>query len=258
MANLAFSGTGSNVSTTPGGYSGVLTFSSNVTVQDGTAGNSVVSAVAPQVVRPSAVSTGVMASNTSLISSANDNNSGKLTIAMILNAKATLSANGVDPVTDFGNYAFYADPLHMTGLYQDPAFQFFFRGENKSPEYKRGLIAELLGVSIVETNLNPVQNLAGVGVVRRGILTGQGALVEAEFTNNAYVEAEAADRDMITVVDGIAHVTREALDPLKQVLTQSWTYIGGFVAPTDVTTNPTTVPTSNNSSLKRAIVVESL
>jgi hypothetical protein len=53
-------------------------------------------------------------------------------------------------------------------------------------------------------------------------------------------------------------VTREALDPLKQVLTQSWTYIGGFVAPTDVTTNPTTVPTSNNSSLKRAIVVESL
>ncbi|OYV54257.1 MAG: DUF4043 domain-containing protein, partial [Acidocella sp. 21-58-7] len=38
---------GSNVSTTPGGVSGVLTFATNVTVADGTAGNAVVSAVAP-------------------------------------------------------------------------------------------------------------------------------------------------------------------------------------------------------------------
>lgn len=259
MSGLAFSGTSSNSSITPGGYSGTLTFSANVTVADATAGNLMQAANAPLVIRPSVASTNVMATTTGAISSANDINNGKLTMQMILQAKATMSANGVPPVTAAGNYVFYADPIHMTGLFQDPAFQFFFRGQDKSQEYKKGLIADLLGLSIVETNLNPVQNYTGVGIVRRAALCGQGALVEGVFTRDAYSAAAGVDDgNMTTVVDDIAHVTREPIDALKQVVTQAWSYIGGFVAPTDTTTNVNTIPTATNSALKRAAIIESL
>lgn len=260
LANLAFSGSSSNSSTTPGGFSGTLTFSGNVTVADGTLGNAVISATAPSIMRPSVAATGVMAPTTAAISQSNDINNGQLTMQMILTAKAQLSANGVQPVSAAGNYILYADPVHLTGLYKDPAFQFFFRGKPDTPEYKRGVVAELLQCAIVETNLNPVQTLTGVGTVRRAILTGQGALVEGTFSRTAYGEAMKVDDadGMVTIVDDIAHVTREPLDTLKQVVTQSWSYIGGFVAPTDVTTNPNTIPTATNAAYKRASIIESL
>ncbi len=43
---------GTNASTAPGGVSGQLTFSANVTVADGTAGNAVQAATASAIVRP--------------------------------------------------------------------------------------------------------------------------------------------------------------------------------------------------------------
>lgn len=255
-----FAADGSNVSTAPGGVSGTLTFSTTVTVADGTALNAVVSAVAPFVIRPSTTSANVMAPTTAAISSTNDINSGKLTMQMILQGKATMAANGVPVVDSTGMYHLYVDPLQATGLYSDPAFQQFFRGQVTTEEYRQGVVAELLGVRIEETNLNPVQTLAGVGTVRRGMLVGQGALVEGIFTNEAYSEALAgvdAD-DMISIIDGIAHVTREPLDALKQVVTQTWSYIGGFVVPTDTTTTAATIPTANSSAQKRGILLESL
>ncbi len=251
---------GTNVSTTPGGISGTLTFASNVSTTDGTAGNAVVSAVAPYVLRPSTTSGNVMAATTAAISATNDINSAKLTMQMILQAKATMSANGVQPVAETGMFHLYLDPLQASGLFADSEFQLLFRGtETKSPEMRRAIVNDLLGVSLFETNLNPVQALSGVNV-RRGMLVGQGALVEGVFTREGYAAAEQVDDadDMITVVDDIAHVTREPLDALKQVVTQSWSYIGGFSVPSDITTNTNTIPTASNSSFKRGIVLESL
>ncbi len=248
-----------NVSTAPGGLSGSLTFTGNVTAADATVGNAVVSAVAPVVLRPLNATSNAMAATTPGIAAGADVNGAKLTMQLVLNAKATMKANGVPPVSATGNYIFYADPLQMTGLYSDPAFQFFFRGRPDSSEYRRGLVAEMLGVDIVETNINPVQVLAGVGTVRRGILCGQGALVEGVFTREGYAASAQADDDaMITIVDDIAHITREPLDALKQVVTQTWNYIGGFAVPSDINTNPNTIPTANNSAFKRAIILESL
>eukprot|EP00697_Spironema_sp_BW2_P004993 gnl/Spiro4/16744_TR9014_c0_g1_i1.p2 gnl/Spiro4/16744_TR9014_c0_g1~~gnl/Spiro4/16744_TR9014_c0_g1_i1.p2 ORF type:complete len:454 (+),score=33.84 gnl/Spiro4/16744_TR9014_c0_g1_i1:4193-5554(+) len=255
-----FAADGTNVSTAPGGVSGTLTFSASVTVADGTAGNAVVSAVAPYVIRPKTTAGSIIAPSTAAISAANDVNGGRLTMDMILNAKATMSANGVPVSNSSGMYNLYLDPIQATGLYSDPAFQQFFRGQVTTEEYRQGIIAEMLGVRLQETNLNPVQTLAGVGTVRRAILCGQGALVEGEFTASAYRQALAADDedDSITIVDGIAHVTREPLDALKQVVTQSWSYIGGFVVPSDTTANPNTIPTASNAAFKRAIMLESL
>jgi hypothetical protein len=258
VTGLAFSGTGSNTTTTPGGYSGVLTFATNVTIPDGTLNNAVVSAVAPSVLRPSVSATGLMVPATTGIVPANDINNGRLTIQMILQGKAQLKANNV-PELENGLYNCYADPIHLTGLYQDPAFQFFFRGKPDTPEYRKGAIAELLGVTVIETNLNPVQQLAGVGTVRRAVVCGAGALVEGTFTRTGYEKAnEVDDGNLTTIVDDIAHITREPIDALKQVVTQSWSYIGGFVAPTDTTANPTTIPTASNAAFKRAVIIESL
>jgi hypothetical protein len=254
---------GSNVSTTPGGISGTLTFSTSVTVADGTALNPVISSVAPFIMRPSSSSGNVMATTTTAISSTSDINNGKLTMGMILEAKATMSANGVPVVDSTGMYHLYIDPLQATGLYSDPAFQQFFRGQVTTEEYRQGIVAQLLGVRVQETNLNPVQtNLVGTvgGNVRRGILCGQGALVEGVFTNEAYrnnLEGEDKD-DSIVIVDDIALVTREPLDALKQVITQTWSYMGGFAVPTDTTTTSATIPTANTSAAKRAIILESL
>ena len=263
MNGLAFSGTGANTSTAPGGFSGVLTFSTNVTVADATILNAVVAATAPLIIRPSLASTNVQAATTAAISSANDVNNGKLTMQMVLDGKAALSSNAVPPSERTGNYILYCDPTQMTGLYQDQAFQRFFVGKPDSKEYRQGLIAELLGVDVVETNQSAVQtslfNTVG-GNVRRALLCGQGALIEGEFTGDAYGAAAAVDDadGMITVVDGIAHVTREPLDVLKQVVTQTWAYIGGFCAPTDALTNPNTIPTATNAAYKRALILESL
>jgi hypothetical protein len=61
---------------------------------------------------------------------------------------------------------------------------------------------------------------------------------------------------LISVVDGIAMVTREPIDRLQQIIAQSWYWIGGFCAPSDLGTNPTTVGTASNSTFKRAVMVE--
>ena len=257
MTGLAFSGASTNTSTTPGGYSGTLTFSSPVSLADGTLGNAVVAATAPQVMRPTSSVTGVAAPTTAQIASANALNAGHLTMQMVLTAKATLSANGVPPVDATGMYHCYADPLQMVGLFSDPAFQQLFRGQEESMEFRKGLVTDLLGVQFIETNLNPVQTAGGFGTIRRAALCGQGALVEGVFTNTAYEAAAQVGDGMITVVDGIAHVTRAPLDVLKQVVSQAWAYIGGFVASTDMTTSPMTVPTASNASFKRALILES-
>lgn len=249
---------GTSTSTAPGGQSGTLIFSSNVTVADGTAGNSVISAVAPSVQRPYNSTSNVMAANTGAISGTTSLNNGRVTAQMILAAKASLKSNNVPPGPN-GNYVGYFDPVQLTGLYGDNEFQLFFRGQAQSAEWRRGKVSELLGVDIVETNMNPSTNVPGVGLVRRGIVCGRGAIIEGEFTGTAYQDTMRANvNGDVTIVDGIAHVTRAPLDALLQVFTQAWSYIGGWTTPTDTTANPTTLPTATNAALKRAVIIESL
>jgi hypothetical protein len=251
---------GSNVSISPGGVSGTLTFATSVTVADGTAKQPVQSAVAPLVQRPYDAATGtVMAASAWGISTSTSGNGGKLTMQMLLNAKAQLSANGVMPVDETGLYHFYTSPLQSVGLFADPDFKLLFRGQPTTEEFRRGVVAEILGVQLIETNLNPSAAYAGVGTVKYGAMCGEGALVEGVFTRNGYAGAEESDDDdMIEIVDDIAHITREPLDALKQVVTQSWSYIGGFTVPSDITTNPNTIPTASNSAFKRGVMLESL
>ena len=234
-----------NASTAPSGVSGVLTFSSSVSVADGTAGNTVTAATASAIVRPNS------RANTALLAT-----SDTLTMGTLLNAVATLRLNAVPEID--GAYNCYLDPISARQLFADNDFRQLFTGATSGNQvFKRGMVNDFLGLRFVPTTEAYVQTHPTItgAVIRRPIICGQGALIEGDFEGMA--EADVAPRDaIVSLVDGVCMVTREPIDRLQQIIAQSWYWIGGFCTPSDVTTNPATIPTATNSAFKRAVMVE--
>lgn len=240
-----------NVSTAPGGISGTLTFSANVTVADGTAGQAVVAATAPLVIRPNgrlttaalATSTGTTAADT-------------LGVQQVLAGVATLRRNNVPMIN--GAYHCYLDDLQLLSLFRDDDFKLLYRGAYGSDEYRSGQVIELLGVRFIPTTEAPQQKSLGAGAIHRALLVGQGALVEGDYANTGHSDIPDGERALIEMIDSVAMVTREPLDRLRQIIAQSWYWIGGFALPTDMTASVDIIPTATNSYLKRGVVIESL
>ena len=240
---MTFSGASVNSSTTPGGFSGALTFSANVLVADQTIGATVTAPNAPSVIRPSG------RGNTSLLTAAD-----ALTMGNLLDAVAQLRLNNIPEVN--GAYNCYLDPKSARQLFADPDFKQLFQGTTSAtPVFKAGLVNDFLGLRFMPTTEAYTQTLAGVGTVRRPIICGQGALIEGGFSDIAHTDVTPAD-SIISMVDGVAMVTREPLDRLQQIVAQSWYWIGGYCTPSDVTTNSTTLPTATNATFKRAVMIE--
>lgn len=235
----------SNVSQAPGGISGVLTFGTSVTVADATQGNTVQAATASAILRPNG------RGNTTLIQATD-----QLDMATLLNAVATLRQNAVPEID--GAYNCYLDPQSARQLFSDQAFQRLFTGAtNANSVYKRGLVNDFLGLRFVPTTesyVTPHPTLSGA-LVRRPIVCGRGALIEGDFAGMD--KSDLAPKDaIVSIVDNVAMVTREPIDRLQQIIAQSWYWIGGFCAPSDTTTSPTTIPTATNAAFKRAVMVE--
>jgi hypothetical protein len=234
-----------NVSTAPGGISGTLTFSTSVSVSDGTAGNAVQAANASIVVRPNARTTtaGLVATDT-------------LSMSNLLDAVATLRMNAVPEID--GVFNCYLDPVSARQLFADEDFQRLFQGATSANQvFKQGMINDFLGLRFIPTTEAFIQvhpTLPGA-VIRRPIVCGKGALIEGDF---AGMDADdVAPRDsIVSIVDGVAMVTREPIDRLQQIIAQSWYWMGGFCAPSDTTTNPTVIPTATNAAYKRAVMIE--
>jgi len=236
-----------NISTAPGGISGTLTVSSNISTTDGAAGNAVVSSVAPNVIRPNG-------RLTSAALAAGDT----LGIQNVLAAVAALRRNNVPSIN--GAYNCYLDDLQLLGLFRDADFKYLYRGAYGSEEYRSGQVIELLGVRFIPTTEAPQQAAinAAAGPIHRAIVLGQGALVEGNFAGTGYSDIPGVDTALLEMIDGVAMVTREPLDRLRQIIAQSWYWIGGFALPTDVTADASIIPTATNSYLKRGVVIESL
>lgn len=234
-----------SVSTTPGGISGELTFATNVSLTDGTVGNTVQAANASVIIRPGG------ATNTSLLGPTNT-----LTMGSLLDAVAKLRLNNVPDLG--GVYHCHLDPVSARQLFADPDFKQLFTMGYDTETFRRGeLVSPFLGLRFVPTTEAYVQPLPGQAglYVRRPIVCGQGALIEGDYAGMA--EEDVAPRDaVISIIDGVAMVTREPIDRLQQIIAQSWYWIGGFTAPTDVTTNATTIPTATNAAYKRAVMIE--
>jgi hypothetical protein len=225
--------------------SGVLTFSGNVSVSDGTAGNAVTAANASVIVRPSQrATTGAL------------NATDMLTMSCLLDAVAKLRMNAVPEID--GVYNCYLDPVSARQLFADPDFKQLFQGATSANQvFRQGMTNDFLGLRFIPTTEAFVQahpTLAGL-MVRRPIICGQGALIEGDFAGMAAEDVVPKD-SIVAVVDDVAMVTREPIDRLQQIIAQSWYWIGGFCAPSDTTTNPTTIPTATNAAFKRAAMVE--
>ena len=234
-----------NVSTAPNGVSGVLTFSGNVSVADGQTANPVQGATSSLIVRPNARqgSAQLVAGDT-------------LTMGSLLDAVTFLRRNAV-PTID-GAYNCYIDPVSSRQLFTDPDFKLLFQGTaTSSATFENGVVSDFLGIRFVPTTEAPVQAHPSIAnaYIRRPILCGKGALIEADFAGMAANDVAPEDA-IVSVIDNIAMVTREPLDRLQQIIAQSWYWIGGFCAPTDTTTNPSTVPTATNAAFKRAVIIE--
>jgi hypothetical protein len=236
-----------NVSTAPGGISGVLTFGSNVTTSDGTALTTVQAATSSLILRPNS------RSNTAQLGVGDT-----LSMSNVLDAVAGLRVNAVPDID--GAYNCYLDPVSARQLFADQDFQRLFIGATSANEIFKpgqGVINEFLGLRFVLTNESYVQphpSIAGA-FVRRPIVVGQGALVEGDFAGMA-ADDVAPKGAIVSLVDGVCMVTREPLDRLQQIIAQSWYWIGGFCAPSDTTTNSQTVPTATNATFKRAAMIE--
>lgn len=237
-----------NTSKAPGGISGTLTLSSNVTVADGTDGMAVVSAVAPNVIRPNGrLSTAALAAG------------DMLGIQNVLAGVAALRRNNVPDVDGF--YNCYLDDLQLLGLFRDPDFKELYRGGYGTETYRHGQVIELLGVRFIPTTEAPQQAAitASAGPIHRALLVGQGALVEGNYADTGYSDLpDRREVDLVEMVDDVCMVTREPLDRLRQIIAQSWYWIGGFALPTDTTASTNIIPTATNSYLKRGVVIESL
>ena len=244
-------------STAPGGISGTLTFSTNVSMSDGTEGQAVIASIAPLVLRPNGrMTTAALAAPNGVYGASNFMPGDTLGIQTVLAAVAALRSNNVPTIN--GAYHCYLDDTQLLGLFRDGDFKYLYRGAYGSDAYQTGSIIELLGVRFIPTTEAPQQASLGNGPIHRAVVCGQGALVEGDFAGNGHLDIPDAEASLIEMVDGVCMVTREPLDRLKQVIAQSWYWIGGFALPTDLTANTSIIPTATNSYLKRAVVIESL
>jgi hypothetical protein len=245
---------GSNVSTVPGGFSGTLTFSGNVTVADGTVLNGVAHANAPVIVRPNGKWTGgsaygILTATPALVST------DVLTLSVVEDGIANLRNN-----TGYaGLVNMYLDNVSMRQLFADQDFKLMYQGQYGSPEARQGKVFELMGANFIPTTEALVQTHPTNAAlkVRRPILCMPGALVEGDFAGMAQKAADLAGANSeVTMVDSVSMVTRGPIDRLAQIVAQSWFWIGGFVAPSDATATTAIIPTAGAQYLKRAVVLE--
>lgn len=263
----------SNVSSaaTTGGTSGTLTTSANVSTTNGTAGKRVLAGNAPLIVRPN------NRASTDLIQA-----SDLLNMSSILAAVAYMRNNAVPTVN--GRYNLYLDATSMNQLFADPEFQILTRGVGtRDSDYQEAWVYEFLDVRFIQTTqafIQPPQAGAPVPVaqtIHRPILCGQGCVIESIFGKGMDAIKNTAERGTVgdveqmiamrnpfninvfqkdALMDGFYMYIRHPLDRLGQIISQTSNYIGGFVVPTDVTTNSTIIPTASSAAYKRCVIFE--
>lgn len=247
---------GSSASIYPGslagttdGLSGTLTFS---TATAPVTGDAIVAANAPKIFRPSGkITTTQLASG------------DVLTLNTILNAVAYLRDNGVPAMPD-GSYKCILDNTSMRALFADQDFKVLFAGRDMSTEFRSADIVNLLGVEFIPTteayvqapSAVPTPNLAVT--VRRPIIIGAEALLQGTFEGlEQWLNRDGFEPiGYVMLVNDIAQIVRPPLDRLQRTVSMTWTWVGGFAVPTDLTATTSIIPTSSNALYKRAAVIE--
>lgn len=202
---------------------GTLTLNAAVT---SVIGDSVISSYAPASLRPNSRTTSY------------DIVAGDLFDANLLNqASATLMSLGVQPF-DNGYYKAILDPFQLQRVY-DTALNTGLRLTPDDPEFMRGAVGIMNGVMLYQSNQTPNETNEGGVLVHRGIVVGK----EPGYEVRSSLIADWLDRSRGINAHGyvefspnnyVAMIMRNPIDTLQQEVTDSWSFIGNWVAATDV------------------------
>lgn len=203
---------------------GTLTLSASTAV---IIGDSVISNFAPVSIRPNAKTT-----------SFNLAGSDVMTFAVLNAASHTLMSMAVPPHPETGFYHAYLDPFQIQQLVNDGAIQKVYETHEDSAVFQRGAVGVVANCLIFNALQSPNEaNEAGV-TVRRGIVTGdcagyevRSSLINDWLASNNLSATGYVDFSPETYV---AMILRTPQDALQQVVTNAWSFIGNWVAATDV------------------------
>jgi hypothetical protein len=230
------------------GASGTLTLDATVSIAEG---DILVAGDAPAVFRPNGKQSAFGLANTDTIGA-----------QLIINGVAELRANGVKPPLGNGTYPCYIDPIVDAQFFTDPQYQIMSQGQFQSPDFKNGRVSQNFGVTFVPTTNAPSFTLTNSGSaqisVRHALISGEKYVQESPFQGTYDAIRSMPDMGVsdFRFVDDIVMVNRMPLDRAGQIMSQGWYWIGGFVAPTDVTINKAVIPSASAARYKRAAVIQ--
>ncbi len=243
------------------GASGTLTLSGAYAGTAAVAGDTVVASDGAYIVRPGTVPN----TNRNQLAA-----SQTLSLVTLANAVAKLKARNVPPLPN-GNYLCIIDPTIWPQLLSDSAFQYSTMGALRESDgsgyFKNSMVNRTLGLEFVNSNLVPrfntassTGNNANAVYARHAVVGGMGLLIKGTFQGSldAARQAQGMQNSDIKFIEKakISLITRAPLDRLQEFIMQSWRWVGGFVAPTDVTSTPLIIPTTDYARYKRCVVIE--
>jgi hypothetical protein len=252
VIGVAFDGTNTstaNIASGAYGASGTLTLSAALSGFSIASGDALIASDGAYIVRPNGK-----------VSRNDLNAADTASLLQFTTAKAKLASRAIRPMKN-GMYACIVDPLVLNQLYADPQFIRATQGTwNVSPVFTEGIIAKGVGLEFVSSTTIPTFTIPNsIHVAKRAIVVGQGALENCPF-EGAFTAMERA-KSMDSIADfrrvkDVILITRPPLNRFADTITQTWRWVCGFVAPTDVLSNATVIPTSDGSRYKRAVQIE--
>jgi hypothetical protein len=256
----AATATGTNVSVYPSDVPGI----------QGSAGTSGYLTISPPAANAPNAGDGLVAANAATVLRPNGktattqlNIGDVLTLGLCLDGVTILRNNAVPNYPD-GGYRLIVDNVGMRQLFADQQFLIAYAARYNSTEYQSGQIFQLLGITFIPTNEAYYQiatPTSGIGInvpVRRPVLMGAESLLEGNFEGLRYYNLREG-YDPISVsylVDNILLILRPPLDRMGRNASLTYTWIGDYAIPTDVTTTPAIIPTASNATYKRVVVFE--
>lgn len=179
------------------------------------------------------------------------------TLATFRSAVARLRKMNVPTIG--GNYVCHMDPDTEAQLFADSDFKQAYQGRGDSTVFGSMSIGTFVGIDWVRNNEAPTTTDGGSGqnlTVHRPIVFGGDALVAGPFDGMADLLMGTGVEDVPAVksigpADGVQAVliVRPPQDRLQQTIATTWSWVGDFAVPSDITTG-------DGARYKRGVVVE--
>jgi len=161
-----------------------------------------------------------------------------------------------------GAYTAHVHPQTVEELFQDNNFLLAYRGRADSAAYQNfepgdsmgdngEFVGRFSGIDWVMDTVTPTYVNPSSVTVYQPIVCGAGALIKAPFSEMASLISalEAGSTVQIDQIAGVVRILRAPLDRLGQVLSSTWSWVGGYTVGTDVLTGDSAI-------YKRSVQIE--